>query len=58
MTSFAFPVQRAIRIGESGRVEAIWPEAIFRPVHRTCRRPSTTPGSSTGAARTRSCVAT
>lgn len=27
-TSFAFPVQRAIRLGAAGRVEPVWPENI------------------------------
>ena len=30
VTSFPFPIQRAIRINAEGAVEAIWPENIFR----------------------------
>lgn len=30
VTSFPFPVQRAIRINADGRVEAIWPENVFK----------------------------
>lgn len=30
VTSFPFPIQRAIRINDQGKVEAIWPENIFR----------------------------
>ncbi len=30
VTSFAFPIQRALRVSESLDVEAIWPENIFR----------------------------
>ncbi len=30
VTSFPFPIQRAIRINADGAVEAIWPENIFR----------------------------
>lgn len=30
VTSFPFPVQRAVRINADGAVEAIWPENIFR----------------------------
>ena len=30
VTSFPFPVQRAIRITEGGLVEAVWPENIFK----------------------------
>lgn len=30
VTSFAFPIQRAVRINADGAVEAIWPENIFR----------------------------
>ncbi len=30
VTSFPFPIQRAIRISSEGTVEAIWPENIFR----------------------------
>ncbi len=30
VTSFAFPIQRAIRINANGKVDAIWPENIFK----------------------------
>ena len=30
VTSFPFPIQRAVRINAEGAVEAIWPENIFR----------------------------
>lgn len=30
VTSFPFPIQRAVRINKNGRVEAIWPENIFK----------------------------
>ena len=30
VTSFPFPIQRAVRINAEGSVEAIWPENIFR----------------------------
>jgi N-acylneuraminate cytidylyltransferase len=30
VTSFPFPIQRAIRINDQGKVEAIWPENISR----------------------------
>lgn len=30
VTSFPFPIQRAVRINADGAVEAIWPENIFR----------------------------
>lgn len=30
VTSFAFPIQRALRLGEAGTIEAMWPENIFK----------------------------
>ena len=30
VTSFPFPIQRALRITEEGSIEAIWPENIFK----------------------------